>query len=619
MEGIISQCTIGDKLIISSLTAINIYMNSEEIRHKFLDFFIKRGHLLVPSASLIPKNDPTVLFNTAGMQPLVPYLMGVPHPSGSKRIVNFQKCVRTNDIDEVGDSTHLTFFEMLGNWSLGDYFKEDAINWSYELLTSKEGFMLDPERLYVTVFEGDENAPRDNVAFEVWKNIFKDAGMDFSKRIFFMGVDSNWWSPGDNGPCGPDSEMFYDVTGELTRGLTKEEFLDADKNQQIVEIWNDVFMEYNKKDGNIIGKLKNQNVDTGSGLERITCIVQGKSNVYDTDIFMPVIDKISELSSIDDLRSKRIIADHIRASVFLISDGVTASNTDRGYVLRRLIRRAVRYSDKLGIEKGGLKSLVSMFVEKYKVDYPNIIEKQDLIKTEIEKEEVKFRTTLKRGLKEFEKLSKHNITGSDAFLLSSSYGFPIELTIELAKEKGVKVDKHSFDQKMKEHQDLSRSGAEQKFKGGLADSSAEVTRYHTATHLLQKALKIVLGEEVKQKGSNNTKDRLRFDFNYSSALTDSEIKTVEQLINEKIDEALQVSNVDLEKSKAIATGAYHLESAQYPDIVTIYFIGDSLETAYSKEFCGGPHVKNTKEIGHIEIYKQESVSEGVRRVYVRVV
>lgn len=590
-------------------------MNSKEIRQKFLDFFIKREHLFVQSASLIPKDDPSVLFNTAGMQPLVPYLMGNPHPSGKKRIVNFQKCVRTNDIDEVGDNTHFTFFEMLGNWSLGDYFKFDAINWSYELLTSKEGFGLDPKRLYVTVFEGDDNAPKDNDAFEIWKGIFEKEGMDYRKRIFFMNADSNWWSPGDDGPCGPDSEMFYDVTGNLNNGLSKEEFLEADNNQQVVEIWNDVFMEYKKENAKITGKLKNQNVDTGAGLERVTCIVQGKTDPYETDIFLPIMNKITELSKDDDIKSRRIIADHIRASVFIIADGVTASNTDRGYVLRRLIRRAVRHSDKIGIEEGKLKSLVPIIINIHKDVYPEISEKQNVIEKEIDLEEFKFRKTLKHGLKEFEKYSSDDISGKDAFLLFSSYGFPIQLTVDLANEKGIKVDKAGFDQKLKEHQELSRAGAEQKFKGGLADSSVEVTRYHTATHLLQKALKTVLGENISQKGSNNTKDRLRFDFNFERALTETEIKEVEQIINDKINDGLAVNSVELEKTEALKTGAYHLNSVNYPERVTIYYIGDLLDSAYSKEFCGGPHVKNTSEIGQVEIFKQESVSDGVRRIY----
>ena len=590
-------------------------MNSKEIRQKFLDFFIKREHLFVQSASLIPKDDPSVLFNTAGMQPLVPYLMGNPHPSGKKRIVNFQKCVRTNDIDEVGDNTHFTFFEMLGNWSLGDYFKFDAINWSYELLTSKEGFGLDPKRLYVTVFEGDDNAPKDNDAFEIWKGIFEKEGMDYRKRIFFMNADSNWWSPGDDGPCGPDSEMFYDVTGNLNNGLSKEEFLEADNNQQVVEIWNDVFMEYKKENAKITGKLKNQNVDTGAGLERVTCIVQGKTDPYETDIFLPIMNKITELSKDDDIKSRRIIADHIRASVFIIADGVTASNTDRGYVLRRLIRRAVRHSDKIGIEEGKLKSLVPIIINIHKDVYPEISEKQNVIEKEIDLEEFKFRKTLKHGLKEFEKYSSDDISGKDAFLSFSSYGFPIQLTVDLANEKGIKVDKAGFDQKLKEHQELSRAGAEQKFKGGLADSSVEVTRYHTATHLLQKALKTVLGENISQKGSNNTKDRLRFDFNFERALTETEIKEVEQIINDKINDGLAVNSVELEKTEALKTGAYHLNSVNYPERVTIYYIGDLLDSAYSKEFCGGPHVKNTSEIGQVEIFKQESVSDGVRRIY----
>ena len=392
-------------------------MTSNEIRNKFLTFFEKRGHAIIPSASLIPENDPSVLFNTAGMQPLVPYLLGEKHPLGS-RLCNIQKCVRTGDLDDIGDNTHGTFFEMMGNWSLGDYFKTESINWSYELLTNKEeGFCLDPQRLYVTCFEGDENAPRDEESAKIWKDIF-DKNNVTGERIFFMPAKNNWWSPGENGPCGPDTEMFYDVTGDLNSGLTKQEYLKADDEQKVVEIWNNVFMEYLKKDGKVVSKLEKQNVDTGSGFERVTMVLQGKDNIFDTDIFEKIISKINALSINDNLRAKRIVADHIRTSTMLIADGSTPSNSDQGYVLRRILRRAVRYADILGIPENSLSEIVKEAIDTYKDVYANVSEKAQFIIEEINKEEQKFRKTLKDGLKQFEKISDRNISGKDAFMLS---------------------------------------------------------------------------------------------------------------------------------------------------------------------------------------------------------
>lgn len=591
-------------------------MQSEQIRKKFLDFFKKRGHAVVPSSPLVPENDPSVLFNTAGMQPLVPYLMGLQHPSGSKRIANAQKCVRTNDIEEVGDNTHLTFFEMLGNWSLGDYFKKEAIQWSFDFLTSSdEGLGLDPKRLYVTVFEGDEHAPKDIDAYTIWKNIFLKYNLDPGSRIFFLGAASNWWSPGDNGPCGPDSEMFYDVTGTLTHGLTKEEFLEADKKQHIVEIWNDVFMEYEKKNGNIVGKLQNQNVDTGSGLERIACVVQGKDNVFDTDLFKPVIDKISLLAQRDDVRSKRIIADHIRASVFLIADGVTPSNTEQGYVLRRLLRRAIRHADKLDMHQGSLVPLVSIIVEKYKEAYSNILEKQVFIEQEVMQEEMKFRKTLASGMKEFEKISTPIISGHDAFVLFSTYGFPFELTLELAGEKGLSVDKDGFRIEMEKHQDLSRTSSSGKFKGGLANTSESTVMLHTATHLMLAGLRKYLGGTVHQAGSNITEARTRFDFTYPKKVERETLDKVEAYVNEAISKKCDVITEIMRKEDAMSAGVEGSFWEKYPDKVTVYTVRCSDGTAYSQELCGGPHVANTGNIkGAFKIIKEEASSAGIRRI-----
>ncbi len=591
-------------------------MNSEQIRKKFLDFFESRGHTIVPSSSLVPENDPSVLFNTAGMQPLVPYLMGQEHPSGSKRIANAQKCVRTNDIDEVGDNTHLTFFEMLGNWSLGDYFKKDAIQWSFDFLTSSdEGLGLDPRRLYVTVFEGDNHAVKDIDAYNIWKDIFLKCNLDPDERIFFLGASSNWWSPGDNGPCGPDSEMFYDVTGALTGGLTKEEFLEADKKQHIVEIWNDVFMEYEKKGGNIIGKLQNKNVDTGSGLERITCVVQGKGNVFDTDLFKPVIDKISSLAQGDDVRSKRIIADHIRASVFLIADGVAPSNTDQGYVLRRLLRRAIRHADKLGMPQGSLVALLSIIVEKYQEAYSNISEKQAFIEQEIGQEETKFRKTLASGMKEFDKISTPIISGHDAFILFSTYGFPFELTLELAEEKGMHVDKEEFKIEMEKHQDLSRASTSGKFKGGLSDASDTTVMLHTVTHIMLAGLRKYLGDTVHQAGSNITETRTRFDFTYPKKVEREILDKVEMYVNEAISKKCDVITEIMNKENAMSAGVEGSFWEKYPDKVTVYTVRSGDNTVYSQELCGGPHVANTGNIkGLFKIVKEEASSAGIRRI-----
>lgn len=615
-------------------------LSGNEIRSRFLAFFEKRGHAVVPSAPLVPENDPTVLFNTAGMQPLVPYLMGQPHPTGSQRIADSQKCVRTNDIEEVGDNTHLTFFEMLGNWSLGDYFKEDAIKWSFEFLTSKEeGLGLDARRLYVTVFEGDENAPRDEEAYEIWKEIFETVGLNPEKRIFFMDADANWWSPGDNGPCGPDSEMFYDVTGTLTEGLTRDEFIAADDRQDIVEVWNDVFMEYEKKDGKVVAKLASQNVDTGSGLERVTAMVQGKSNVFETDLFTPIIDKITSLATKDDNRAVRIIADHMRASTFLISDGVTPGNKDQGYILRRLLRRSVQQADKLGVPANSLATVATVVIEHFGAAYPNLTKKREHILATITAEEEQFRKTLENGLKQFNKIdlqvhvsttevdgkkvidtesatTKQAIGAQNAFDLFTTYGFPIELTEEIAAEKGLVVDRKGFEKLMEEHREKSRTGAAGKFKGGLADHSEKVVQYHTATHLLLAGLQKFVGDHVHQAGSNITAERLRFDFTHGEKVERETLDKIENWVNEQITNGGEVTIETVPKTTAeqdpTVEGSFW---EKYPEMVTIYTMRLADGTIVSRELCGGPHVQNLTELTPtFKISKEESSSAGVRRI-----
>ncbi len=578
-------------------------MKSSEVRKRFLDFFQKRGHALLPSASLVPKNDPSVLFNTAGMQPLVPYLMGEKHPSG-KRLVSCQKCVRTGDIEEVGNNKNLTFFEMLGNWSLGDYFKEEAIGWSYEFLTSKEeGLGLDPKRLYVTVFEGNDDAPRDLEAVEIWKKFIPE------NRIYFLPKENNWWSPGDNGPCGPDTEMFYDVTEKGLGNLSHKEYVEADKKGELVEIWNDVFMEYEKRGGKVVGKLSQRNVDTGSGLDRISMVVQGKNNVYENDAFSTVMEFIHSNTRKPEynLRSARIIADHIRTATFLIADGVSPSNKDQGYILRRLIRRAAVQADVLGLTQGVLVTIRGFFADQYKEQYPELESglgaQNDIFKNELEK----FQKSLETGLKEFEK-------GTDPFILATTYGFPIEVTEEIAAAQGINIDRKAFDKQMRKHQDLSRSGSEQKFKGGLANTNEQTTKLHTAHHLLLKALQEIVSSDIHQRGSNITEERLRIDFNFDRKLTDEEKKKVEDKVNDWIRQDLAVVKVDMPKVEAEKIGAEMEFGVKYPDIVSVYFIEDKEGKPISKEFCGGPHVSNTGVLGTFKIQKEEASSAGIRRI-----
>ena len=624
-------------------------MTSDDIRSKFLEFFKKRGHAIIPSASLVTPDEKgmtnSTLFNIAGMQPLVPYLLGKTHPLGT-RLVDSQKCLRTVDIDDVGDNTHATFFEMLGNWSLGDYFKKEAIYWSYEFLTSKEGGLgLDPNRLYVTVFQGDANSPRDDEAVTIWKEIFNknnvtggqentntEIGPVAPGRIFYLPADKNWWEAGENGPCGPDTEMFYDVKNTYGgKPLSREQYIKADDVRDVVEVWNDVFMQFEKKDGKIIGRLPKPSVDTGAGLERLTMTLQGVDNIYDTDMFKEVMKLLRNTSTSFDLKSARIIADHMRSSTFMIGDGVTPSNTDRGYILRRLLRRAIRYAKTINTSTR-LYDLVDIYASKYKSTYPNLYASIDHIKNEVRTESERFEKTLEIGIKEFARITSSDasssgsiVSGHDAFTLFSSYGFPIDMTVDLAKEKGLTVDVKGFNAEFIKHQELSRSGAEKKFKGGLegaADGHADpmVVRYHTATHLLHQSLRDVLGNEVSQKGSNITPERLRFDFAHGAKMTDEEKKKVEGIVNDKIQAKLPVTKVVMSKDDAEKTGALHFFGEKYGDEVSIYFTGSALDQAYSKEYCGGPHVTNTGELAGPEgkfkfkIQKEEAVAQGVRRI-----
>ena len=584
-------------------------MKAIEIRNKYLDFFKRHGHAVIPSAPLIPENDPSVLFTTAGMQPLVPYLLGEKHPEGT-RLTDFQKCLRTNDIDEVGDNRHLTYFEMLGNWSLGDYFKEESIAMSFEFLTKELGIPV--EKLSVTCFAGDEDCQRDEVTASCWRK----AGIP-EDRIYYFGKDDNWWIAGEEGPCGPDTEMFYD-TGKPKCSENCNPSCGCGK---YVEIWNNVFMEFFKtKDGKYT-KLKQHNVDTGLGLERMTMLLQGKETPFDTELFKPVMDKLQELAGENDsIESRRIVSEHLRASMMIIQDGGLPSNVDRGYILRRLIRRMVRHLRKLQINLNELGELIDLNIDTLKEMYPELHQNSNKIKSVIIEEKDKFEKTLERGEREFNKIvnrmkndGKDTISGQDLFTLYETYGFPPEVTQDLAREAGLKVDTTEFDKLFKEHQEKSRMGSEQKFKGGLAGTGEQEVRYHTATHLLNAALKVILGKDVHQKGSNITPERMRFDFSCDHKLTDDEKKKVEDLVNEWIAQGLDVKCEEMKKDDAIKSGAECMFIEKYPDIVTVYSIGNDKETV-SKELCGGPHVKNTSELGHFKIKKEEASSAGVRRI-----
>ncbi|WP_319416756.1 alanine--tRNA ligase [Marispirochaeta aestuarii] len=590
-------------------------MTGNELRSKYLDFFRRHGHAVISGASLIPENDPTVLFTTAGMHPLVPYILGEPHPAGT-RLTDVQKCIRTGDIDAVGDPSHLTFFEMLGNWSLGDYFKDEAIRMSYEFLTSPEWLGISPDKLSVTVFAGDDDAPRDDESASVWRSL----GIP-EERIYYLPKEDNWWGPaGQTGPCGPDSEMFMD-TGREACGPDCRPGCHCGK---YFEVWNDVFMQYNKQADGTYAKLQRKCVDTGMGIERTITILQGKASVYETELFTPIIEEITRISGIaygggDEAdTSIRIIADHVKTATFIIGDprGVTPSNLGQGYILRRLIRRASRHGRKLGIEGAFLSQPARIVIDMYREVYPELAEKMDFILKELTSEEEKFLKTLQKGEHEFEKLlpsleknPKKQIPGRLAFKLYDTYGFPVEITEELAAEHGFTVDREGFDAAFAKHQEASKKGAEKTFKGGLADQSELTTRLHTATHLLHKALRTVLGEHVSQKGSNITPERLRFDFSHPDKMSPEEIRAVEDMVNEQIRRDLPVTMEVMTLEQAQKAGALAFFGDKYEEKVKVYTMGD-----YSKEVCGGPHVSHLGELGHFRIQKEQSSSAGVRRI-----
>ncbi len=595
-------------------------MTANELRSKYIEFFKSKNHAEISGQSLIPENDPSVLFTMAGMHPLVPYLLGQPHPSGT-RLTDYQKCIRTGDIDEVGDSSHLTCFEMLGNWSLGDYFKKESIAFSYEFLTSPKWLGLDPKKLSVTVFEGDASAPRDEEAAGYWK----DNGMPEDK-IAYLPASDNWWAAGPTGPCGPDTEIFYWV-GQGLPPLGSNKKTDS---ANWMEIWNNVFMQYDRQPDGKLNKLPKQNVDTGMGLERTNCILQGKTSVYQTEVFQPIIAEIENLSGYtygsDEEKDKsvRIIADHTRASVFILGDqrGVTPSNLGAGYVLRRLIRRAVRHGMKLGIENEFLAKVASPVIENFKEAYPELEQNREKICNELTAEENKFREALKNGEAEFQKLlpnlmknPKKEISGKVAFRLYDTFGFPVELTQELGAEHGFTVDLEGFKEAEKKHKEASKSLDAGKAKGGLAEQSDTTTKYHTATHLLQQALVNVLGDKVAQKGSNINNERMRFDFTFDRPMTPEEVKKVEDIVNEKIKEDLPVTMEVMTLEQAKAEGARALFANKYGESVKVYTVGKNPKNDwFSKEVCGGPHVQHTAQIGDFKITKEQSSSAGVRRI-----
>ena len=577
------------------------------LKEAYINYFVSKGHKQIPSAPVVPENDASVLFNTAGMQPLIPYLMGKEHPYG-KRLVDYQKCIRTNDLDSVGDETHHTFFEMLGNWSLGDYFKEESIGFSFEFLTKVLNIPI--ERLAVTVFEGDDKIPRDDVSSNFWKShgISED-------RIAYLGIEDNFWIAGDTGPCGGDTEIFY------FRSDDEIPVKFDPKDNRWVEIWNNVFMEYYKDENGNVSELPKKNVDTGMGVERTAAILEGVNDNYLSSVWIDVIKKIEEISNLkyeDNKKSMRIIADHMRTAVFILGDnaGVKPSNTDRGYILRRLIRRAIRHARNLNIDNNSNWEylLADLIINKYSKYYSELENNKEVIFEELKKEKEKFTRTLEKGLKEFEKetakmIDNNVINGELAFRLYDTFGFPIELTVEEAQNRGLEVDILGFEEKFKAHQELSRTASKGMFKGGLAGDSEKETRYHTATHLLNAALKLVVGPSSHQMGSNINDERMRFDFTCDHKLTDEEKEKAESLVNKWINDGLDVTVEEMPKEEAVKIGAEAMFIERYPDIVTVYKIGD-----ISKEICMGPHVKNTKEVGKFKIVKEEASSAGVRRI-----
>ena len=573
------------------------------LKDLYINFFVSKGHKQIPSSPVVPENDPSVLFNTAGMQPLIPYLLGQPHPYGT-RLCDYQKCVRTNDLEEVGDTTHHTFFEMLGNWSLGDYFKDESISWSFEFLTKVLNIPI--ERLAVTVFAGDDTIPFDEVSHDKWLSL------GIKEERIARTVSDNFWIAGESGPCGSDTEIFYFRSNDEIPDVFDPE------DDRWVEIWNNVFMQYFKSKDGIVTDLPHKNVDTGMGVERTTAILEGVNDNYLSSVWKDIIDLISELSNLPyegNEKSMRIIADHIRTAVFISADpsGIKPSNTDQGYILRRLIRRAIRHAKQLGIDinSNWEEQIAGLILEKYKPYYKELVDNENVVYEVLKNEKIKFNRTLEKGLKEFEKVTKDSktIDGITAFHLFDTYGFPIELTIELAQEQGITVDKQGYLDKFKEHQELSRTASAGKFKGGLAGNSEIETKYHTATHLLNAALKEVVNKDVHQKGSNITPERMRFDFSCDHKLTDEEKSKTEELVNKWIKEGLDVTVREMTKEEAINSGAECMFIEKYPDIVTVYSIGD-----VSHELCGGPHVKNTSELGHFKIIKEEASSAGVRRI-----
>ncbi len=573
------------------------------LKDLYINFFISKGHKQIPSAPVVPENDPSVLFNTAGMQPLIPYLMGQEHPYGT-RLCDYQKCVRTNDLESIGDVTHHTFFEMLGNWSLGDYFKQESIEWSFEFLT--QHLNIPVEKLAVTVFAGNELIPFDQESHDKWLSL------GIKEERIARTVEDNFWIAGETGPCGPDTEIFY----FRSEDEIPEKFDPED--DRWVEIWNNVFMQFNKDKDGKISELPKKNVDTGMGVERTTAILEGVNDNYESSIWKDVIELISKISGIpyeDNKKSMRIIADHLRTAVFISADpaGIKPSNTDQGYILRRLIRRAIRHAKTLNIDINSdwEQEIAKLLLEKYKVYYKELVDNYDVVLEVLRSEKVKFNRTLEKGLREFEKVARNNedLDGATAFRLFDTYGFPLELTEELAQERGLKVDSEGFKEKFKEHQEKSRTASQGKFKGGLAGDGEIETKYHTCTHLLNAALKVVVGPDVHQKGSNITAERMRFDFSCDHKLTDEEKAKAEQLVNEWIEAGLDVVVEEMPKEEAVKSGAECMFIEKYPDIVTVYSIGD-----VSKELCGGPHVKNTKELGKFRIKKEEASSAGVRRI-----
>ena len=571
------------------------------LKDKYIKFFVERGHRQIPSAPLVPENDPSVLFNTAGMQPLIPYLMGQPHPYGT-RLCNYQKCIRTTDLEEVGDTYHHTFFEQLGNWSLGDYFKKETITWSFEFLTKELNIPI--ARLAVTVFAGNDIIPKDDESIEIWKSL------GIKEERIYPTENDNFWKVGETGPCGPDSEIFY------FRGNEEVPVKFDPEDERWVEIWNDVFMSYNLKEDSSLEELPKKNIDTGMGVERVVASLEGYDDNYMSSLWENPRKKLEEIASVaydSNKKSFRIILDHIRTAVFILADpaGIKPSNTDQGYILRRLIRRAIRHAKKLNIDTNSswMEELALIFIDDFKNYYRELEDNKEVVLEGLKAERIKFNRTLEKGLRKFEKVSDKDIDSTTAFHLFDTYGFPLELTIELANEKGLNVDVEGYNQKFREHQELSRSSSQGKFKGGLAGDSEIETRYHTATHLLNAALKEVVDKNIHQRGSNITVERMRFDFNCDHKLTDEEKMKVEDLVNKWIDEGLDVRVDEMSKQEAITSGAECMFIEKYPDIVTVYSIGD-----ISKELCGGPHVKNTKEIGKFKIIKEEASSAGVRRI-----